>query len=318
VVQARLPAEGGALLPKALEVATGRFPGCSHTRYLDGHHIRHWADGGQTRLSNLVLLCRFHHRQVHEGRVEVRMLDDGALRFTGAARKFQRKRTPPVLPATRNLSRGRLRRTGASPDSSFATRPDRSLAPCTAAAHPCLRRATGAECDREATLKTLLLTRHAKSDPATGGMPDHSRPLNERGRRDASEMGRRLRGKSVRPDHIVSSSATRARETAELLAVGLGFDAVGIRFLPLLYTATADELLDIVSAMDDTLGCVVLVAHNPSLTELAHRLSPAITHLPTCAVAAFHFPVESWGEASFQHPAEFLFERPEKRRDATG
>ena len=60
-----------------------RFPGCTHTRFLDGHHIRHWADGGETKLSNLVMLCRFHHRQVHEGRVEVCMLDDGALRFTG-------------------------------------------------------------------------------------------------------------------------------------------------------------------------------------------------------------------------------------------
>lgn len=60
-----------------------RFPGCTHTRFLDGHHIRHWADGGATRLSNLVLLCRRHHRQVHEGRVEVQVLDDGALRFKG-------------------------------------------------------------------------------------------------------------------------------------------------------------------------------------------------------------------------------------------
>ena len=60
-----------------------RFPGCTHTRFLDGHHIRHWADGGATRLSNLVLLCRHHHRQVHEGRVEVQVLDDGALRFKG-------------------------------------------------------------------------------------------------------------------------------------------------------------------------------------------------------------------------------------------
>jgi len=60
-----------------------RFPGCTHTRFLDGHHIRHWANGGATRLSNLVLLCRHHHRQVHEGRVEVQVLDDGALRFKG-------------------------------------------------------------------------------------------------------------------------------------------------------------------------------------------------------------------------------------------
>ncbi len=58
-----------------------RFPGCSNTRYVDAHHIRHWAHGGETKPSNLVSLCRFHHRQVHEGRVAIDVLDDGALRF---------------------------------------------------------------------------------------------------------------------------------------------------------------------------------------------------------------------------------------------
>ncbi|MEX2151686.1 MAG: DUF222 domain-containing protein, partial [Steroidobacteraceae bacterium] len=59
-----------------------RFPGCTFTRYVDGHHVKHWAHGGETRLSNLVTLCRFHHRQVHEGKVVVTCLDDGAFRFT--------------------------------------------------------------------------------------------------------------------------------------------------------------------------------------------------------------------------------------------
>jgi hypothetical protein len=58
-----------------------RFPGCANTRYVDAHHVHHWAQGGETKLSNLALLCRFHHRQVHEGRVEIQVLDDGALRF---------------------------------------------------------------------------------------------------------------------------------------------------------------------------------------------------------------------------------------------
>jgi len=58
-----------------------RFPGCTHTRYVDGHHIHHWADGGETKLANLVSLCRFHHRQVHEGGLTVERLDDGAWRF---------------------------------------------------------------------------------------------------------------------------------------------------------------------------------------------------------------------------------------------
>jgi len=44
-----------------------RFPGCTHDKFVDGHHIEHWADGGETNLDNLVLLCRHHHHLVHEG-----------------------------------------------------------------------------------------------------------------------------------------------------------------------------------------------------------------------------------------------------------
>lgn len=58
-----------------------RFPGCSNARYIDMHHIKHWANGGETRPSNLVSLCRFHHRAVHEVGYGVQVLDDGALRF---------------------------------------------------------------------------------------------------------------------------------------------------------------------------------------------------------------------------------------------
>ena len=67
---------------------TCRFPGCSQSQFLDGHHIEHWADGGATKLSNLVMLCRFHHRELHEGRVNVQVLNDGAFHFTGARGKL--------------------------------------------------------------------------------------------------------------------------------------------------------------------------------------------------------------------------------------
>jgi len=58
-----------------------RFPGCSNTRYIDAHHVEHWANGGETKLSNLVSFCRFHHHAVHEGGIRIEILDDGALRF---------------------------------------------------------------------------------------------------------------------------------------------------------------------------------------------------------------------------------------------
>ena len=58
-----------------------RFPGCANSRYMDVHHVQHWANGGETKPSNLVSLCRFHHRAVHEGGIRIERLDDGALRF---------------------------------------------------------------------------------------------------------------------------------------------------------------------------------------------------------------------------------------------
>ncbi|HSH60345.1 MAG TPA: DUF222 domain-containing protein [Acidimicrobiales bacterium] len=59
-----------------------RFPGCSQRRFVDGHHVRHWAQGGETSLSNLVLLCRRHHRMVHEGGFGVHAEGHGRVFFT--------------------------------------------------------------------------------------------------------------------------------------------------------------------------------------------------------------------------------------------
>ncbi len=59
-----------------------RFPGCDRHRFTEGHHIVHWANGGETSLRNLVTLCHYHHRLIHESGFAVRMTDDGALIFT--------------------------------------------------------------------------------------------------------------------------------------------------------------------------------------------------------------------------------------------
>jgi hypothetical protein len=58
-----------------------RYPGCAHRAFVDGHHIRHWSKGGETALSNLVLLCSFHHRLLHEGGVTMSAEADGRFTF---------------------------------------------------------------------------------------------------------------------------------------------------------------------------------------------------------------------------------------------
>ena len=59
-----------------------RFPGCDHHRFVDAHHIEHWADGGETSIDNLVLLCRRHHRLVHESGFGLEKISDSRIRFT--------------------------------------------------------------------------------------------------------------------------------------------------------------------------------------------------------------------------------------------
>jgi hypothetical protein len=68
---------------RALKARDGgcRFPGCTNHKFVDGHHIEHWADGGETSLDNLVLLCRHHHHLVHEGGFDCKRSKDGEIYF---------------------------------------------------------------------------------------------------------------------------------------------------------------------------------------------------------------------------------------------
>jgi hypothetical protein len=76
-----------------------RFPGCG-VRFGQGHHIRHWAQGGPTVLSNLATLCRRHHRAVHEEGYKVECRPDGALRFRRPdGRLIPEVPAPPEVPA---------------------------------------------------------------------------------------------------------------------------------------------------------------------------------------------------------------------------
>jgi len=74
-----------------------RFPGCT-SKHCDAHHIVHWADGGETKLSNLVLLCRRHHRLLHEGGFNVRLSKDGAVQFFHSrGRPLEQSPAPPPI-----------------------------------------------------------------------------------------------------------------------------------------------------------------------------------------------------------------------------
>jgi len=167
-------------------------------------------------------------------------------------------------------------------------------------------------------MKTLFLVRHAKAQPPQQGLPDHDRVLNDRGRRDAPEMGRRLAQRGLLPDLVITSSAARARSTAHLLAAALGVPAPAIREDDRLYATAAGKLLYIIQEQDDDRHCLMLVGHNPEMSELAQHFSRAIPEMPTAAVARIDFDVDSWALVGSTTPVAAVLDFPKKEPDRDG
>ena len=153
---------------------------------------------------------------------------------------------------------------------------------------------------------TLALVRHAKSDWGDPSLGDHDRPLNDRGRRDAPEMARRLSETGLRPDAILSSTALRAATTAEAFGAEFG---VPVQRQERLYGAPASVLLCAAASSGATTA--VVVAHDPGMSVLAEALSDGrIAHMPTCAVAVFTWDEDDWDVATAVPPASWAFDSP--------
>ncbi len=153
-------------------------------------------------------------------------------------------------------------------------------------------RAAPAGCQAGA-MKTLLLARHAKSDWGIHGLSDHDRPLNGRGRRDAPMMAQRLANEGLRLGRIVSSTAVRARSTADEYAAAHGIPVVEEAAL---YAASARTILEVASAIPDDIDVAMLVGHNPGMHDAVAELTGAFVEFPTCAIAECAVDVGSWAE----------------------
>jgi phosphohistidine phosphatase len=156
-------------------------------------------------------------------------------------------------------------------------------------------------------MKTLLLIRHAKSSWEQPDLSDFDRPLNERGKKDAPEMAKRVKEKGIEIDHLLSSTAKRAKKTAKYFTEEFGFKKEDIKLVEELYGATQSEFLQAVKDIDDKYKTVALFSHNPGITDFASSLTNVrIDDMPTCAVFALQIETDSWKD--FQNAEKnFLF-----------
>ncbi|WP_035565703.1 SixA phosphatase family protein [Hymenobacter sp. IS2118] len=156
-------------------------------------------------------------------------------------------------------------------------------------------------------MKTLYLLRHAKSSWSFDELSDQERPLNDRGRDDAPAMGQALAKRRICPDLVVSSPAVRAMSTAVLVAREMQYPHDKIVVEAGIYGADVDQLLAVIHDLPDAADIVLLVGHNPTITETANALSPnSVNDMPTAAVVCLRFTCEQWSEVGKAN-AEFYF-----------
>ena len=146
-------------------------------------------------------------------------------------------------------------------------------------------------------MKTLLLLRHAKSSWKDSDLDDHDRPLNKRGRRDAPRMGRLLVEWNLLPDYILSSTAKRARKTAESIIEEVNFRGE-TRFSIDLYHADRAHIVQLVRQIPDHYSRVLWIGHNPGLEEFLELATGVATPLTTAALAEIEFNMTSWQQLS--------------------
>ena len=151
-------------------------------------------------------------------------------------------------------------------------------------------------------MKRLILTRHAKSswdDPLT---PDHDRPLNERGKMAAADLGQWLASRGYVPDEVFCSDALRTRKTWSGIAPALPGTPV-LELKPALYHAGPDVMLAVLRHGQG--DCVMMIGHNPGIGEFAARIvatppkNAEFSRYPTGATLVVDFNIDSWADVQW-------------------
>jgi phosphohistidine phosphatase len=153
-------------------------------------------------------------------------------------------------------------------------------------------------------MKTLLILRHAK---AVSGprLSDHDRPLDKLGENDALHMGKLMKDKDIIPSFIISSTALRAKTTAEIVAKGCSYQG-NIVLNQSLYEAKPKDYLLILNTLPDKYNSVLIVGHNPTVEDTIQVLTDSadVVTIPSCVLAHLSLPIEKWSDLSNKSKVE--------------
>jgi phosphohistidine phosphatase len=143
--------------------------------------------------------------------------------------------------------------------------------------------------------RELVLIRHTKSSWSDFSIPDFDRPIKKDRIDDAKEMASELKSLELEPDLIICSPAKRTRQTVEYFCDKLKYDTDKVQFEKRIYESRAEDILQVIRETDAGVKTLVVVGHNPSLTDFANLfIEDKIDELPTTGVVWLEFKSEDW------------------------
>lgn len=168
-------------------------------------------------------------------------------------------------------------------------------------------------------MKQLLIVRHAKSSWDNPGLEDYQRPLLERGKKKTRYIVDYLLKQQIQPDLIISSHATRALNTAKIIAHALFISDEKIIISKNLYHGDSESLFNQFYDMKDEVNSLMLVGHNPTLTYFSNYfLDKKIDNLPTSGVVCIEFKTDSWAQIeTAKRKTRFVISPKELMRDVS-
>ena len=160
--------------------------------------------------------------------------------------------------------------------------------------------------------RRLTIVRHAHAEPQSSGQDDFERRLDKRGRREARAMAERVAELRLAPDHLLTSPADRAAETAREFAKAVGFPLHRIRHDDRIYEATRETLSEILRSAPPRAAHVMIFGHNPGLSRLAAWAGGEDgVELPTAGVYTMRYGLDRWADLERDTCERDRFEMPE-------
>lgn len=163
-------------------------------------------------------------------------------------------------------------------------------------------------------MKSLYVIRHAKSSWGDFTQPDFDRPLNERGKRDAPVMAKRLIDAGVTIDLFISSPAKRAHKTCKLFCEVFNRAESDIKLINELYHASSQMLYEVVGSISDKHSSAAVFCHNPGITDFVNSLDAMVQvdNMPTCSIVGVRISADSWKDFATSKKEYLFFKYPKQ------